>query len=71
MYITIIYSYTCVIVHLCMMRQYSFLIYSQDFKKAYDSVRGGVLFIFLIEFEVLMKVIRLIIMCLSETYSKV
>jgi hypothetical protein len=42
-----------------------------DFKKAYDSVRGEVLYNILIEFGVSMKLVRLINMCLNETYSKV
>jgi hypothetical protein len=42
-----------------------------DFKKAYDSVRREVLYNILIEFGVLMKPVRLIKMCLNETYSKV
>jgi hypothetical protein len=42
-----------------------------DFKKAFDSVRREVLYSILIEFVVLMKVVRLIKMCLNETYSKV
>jgi hypothetical protein len=42
-----------------------------DFKKAYDSVRREVLYNILIEFGVPMKVVRLIEMCLNETYSKV
>jgi hypothetical protein len=42
-----------------------------DFKKAYDSVRREVLYNILIEFQVLMKLVRLIKMCLNETYSKV
>jgi hypothetical protein len=37
------------------------------FKKAYDSVRREVLYNILIEFGVLMKLIRLIKMCLNET----
>jgi hypothetical protein len=41
-----------------------------DFKKAYDSVRREVLNI-LTEFGVPMKLVRLIGMCLNETYSKV
>jgi hypothetical protein len=39
-----------------------------DFKKAYDSVRGEVLYSILIEFGVPMKLVRLIKMCLNETY---
>jgi len=42
-----------------------------DFKKAYDSVRREVLYIILIEFGVLMKVVRLIKVCLSETCGRV
>jgi hypothetical protein len=42
-----------------------------DFKKAYDSVRKEVLYNILIEFGVPMKLVRLIKMCLNETYSKV
>jgi sorting nexin-29 len=41
-----------------------------DFKKAYDSVRE-VLYNILIEFGISMKPVRLIKMCLSETYSRV
>jgi hypothetical protein len=41
-----------------------------DFKKAYDSVRREVLYNNLIEFGVPMKLVRLIKMCLYETYSK-
>jgi hypothetical protein len=48
------------------MRQYII-----DFKKAYDSVRREVLYNILIEFGVTMKLVRLIKMCLNETYSKV
>jgi hypothetical protein len=42
-----------------------------DFKKAYDSVRREVLYNILIQFGVPMKLVRLIKMCLNETYSKV
>jgi len=42
-----------------------------DFKKAYDSVRREVLYNILIEFGVLKKLIRLVKMCLTETYSRV
>jgi hypothetical protein len=42
-----------------------------DFKKAYESVRREVLYNILIEFGIPMKLIRLIKMCLNETYIKV
>jgi sorting nexin-29 len=42
-----------------------------DFKKAYDSVRREALYNILIEFGIAMKLVRLIKMCLSETYSRV
>jgi hypothetical protein len=42
-----------------------------DFKKAYDSVRREVLCNILIEFDIPMKLVRLIKMCLNETYSRV
>jgi hypothetical protein len=42
-----------------------------DFKKAYDSVRMEVLYNILIEFGIPMKLVRLIKMCLTETYSRV
>jgi hypothetical protein len=41
-----------------------------DLKKAYDSVRREVLYNILIEFGVPMKLVRLIEICLNETYSK-
>jgi len=41
------------------------------FKKAYDSVRKKVLYHILIEFGIPMKLVRLIKMCLNETYSRV
>jgi hypothetical protein len=41
------------------------------FKKDYNSVRREVLYNILIEFWVSMKLVRLIKMCLKETYSKV
>jgi hypothetical protein len=42
-----------------------------DFKKACDSGRREVLYNILIEFGVPMKLVRLIKMCLTETYSRV
>jgi hypothetical protein len=38
--------------------------------KAYDSVRREVLYSILIDFGIPMKLVRLIKMCLNETYSK-
>ena len=40
-------------------------------QKAYDSVRKEVLYNILIEFGIPMKLVRLIKMCLTETYSRV
>jgi hypothetical protein len=42
-----------------------------DFKKACDSVRREVLYDILMEFGVPKKLVRLIKMCLTETYSRV
>ena len=42
-----------------------------DFKKAYVSTRRKLLYNFLIEFGIPMKLVRLIKMCLNETYSRV
>jgi hypothetical protein len=41
-----------------------------DFKKAYNSVRREAMYNILKEFGIPMKLVRLIIMCLNETYSK-
>jgi hypothetical protein len=40
-----------------------------DFKKAYDSVKREALYSILIEFGIPKKLVRLIKMCLTETYS--
>ena len=42
-----------------------------DFKKACDSVRREALYSFLIECGIPKKLVRLIKMCLTETYSRV
>jgi hypothetical protein len=42
-----------------------------DFKKGYDSVKREVLYNILLEFGIPKKLVRLIKMCLNETYSKV
>jgi hypothetical protein len=42
-----------------------------DLKKAYDSVQREVLYNILLEFSVPKMLVRLIKMCLNETYSKV
>jgi hypothetical protein len=42
-----------------------------DFKKAYDLVRREVLYNILIEFGIPLKLVRLIKICLNETYSRV
>ncbi|KAJ4447908.1 hypothetical protein ANN_09917 [Periplaneta americana] len=42
-----------------------------DLKKSYDSVKREVLYNILIEFGIPKKLVRLIKMCLSETYSRV
>jgi hypothetical protein len=42
-----------------------------DFKKAYDSVKREVLYNIILEFGIPKKLVRLIKMCLNETYTKV
>ncbi|KAJ4437209.1 hypothetical protein ANN_17344 [Periplaneta americana] len=42
-----------------------------EFKKPYDSIKREVLYNMLIEFDIPKKLVRLIKMCLSETYSRV
>jgi hypothetical protein len=42
-----------------------------DFRKAYDSIKREVLYSILLEFGIPHKLVRLIKMCLNETYSKV
>jgi hypothetical protein len=42
-----------------------------DFKKDYDSVRKDVFYDIIIEFGIPMELVRLIKMCLNETYSRV
>jgi len=42
-----------------------------DFQKAYDSVRREVPYNILIDFDIPMKLVRLIKMCLNETYNRV
>jgi hypothetical protein len=42
-----------------------------DFKKTYESVRKAVLYHILIQFGNPMELVRIIKMCLNETYSRV
>ena len=42
-----------------------------DSEKAYDSIRKDFFYNMLSEFRITMKLVRLIKMCLNETYSRV
>jgi len=42
-----------------------------DFKKAHNSLRRDVLYKILIQFDIPIKLVRLMKMCLNETYSRV
>jgi hypothetical protein len=42
-----------------------------DSKKAYDSIKREILYNNLLEFGIPKKIVRIIKMCLNETYSKV
>ena len=42
-----------------------------DFKKTYDSIVKEILYNILIQFDIPMKQVRLLKLCLSETYSRV
>jgi hypothetical protein len=42
-----------------------------NFKKDYDSIRKDVLYNLLIDFRILVKLVRLTKMCLNDTYSRV
>jgi len=42
-----------------------------DFKKAYDSVRREALYDIIIEFGIPMKLVRIMNICLNETYGSV
>jgi hypothetical protein len=53
------------------LKSYKVLQLFIDFKKAHDSVRWEVLYNILIEFGIPLKIIRLIEMCLNDTYSEV
>jgi hypothetical protein len=42
-----------------------------DFKKAHDSIKRDVIYNILVEFGIPKKIVKLIKMCLNETYRKV
>jgi hypothetical protein len=58
---------------ICMNRRKSRTVHQLfiDFSKTYNSVRGEILYKILIEFGMPRKLVRLIKMCLNETYNKI
>jgi hypothetical protein len=69
----IIYTRAAFITYLIKNREYNKAVHQLfiNFKKAYDSVRMEVLYNILTEIGIPMKLVRLIKMCLNETYSRV
>src|SRR5215510_9373358 len=70
---TLLIIYSAFVKYLRKKLEYSEAVYHLfiDFKKPYDSVRMEVLYNILIEFGIPMKLVRLIRLCLTETYSRV
>ena len=66
-------KYSAFVKHLRKKWEYNKIVYQPfiDFKKVYDSVRREVLYNILIEFGIPMKLVRLIKMCLTQTYGRV
>ena len=66
-------TYFAFIKHLGKKQEYNEAVHQlfTDFKKAYDSVKREVLHSILIQFGIPMKLVTLIKMCLTETYSRV